>query len=87
MRNHPARSQPVGMARTSYAIRVAGRLGPTTLSAFPEFDFDIEGPNTTLIGELPDSAALYGAMGRLEALGLDLIDVRRLDDRGSGPRR
>jgi hypothetical protein len=75
------------MACTRYAIRVAGRLGPTTLGAFPEFDVDIEGPDTTLTGELPDSAALYGAMARLEALGLELIDVRRLHDRGSGPRR
>ena len=75
------------MASTWFAIRVAGRLGPIALGAFPEFDFDIEGPDTTLTGELPDSAALYGAMGRLEALGLDLIDVRRLDDRGSGPSR
>jgi hypothetical protein len=75
------------MACTRYAIRVAGRLGPTTLGAFPEFDVDIEGPDTTLTGELPDSAALYGVMARLEALGLELIDVRRLHDRGSGPRR
>jgi ketosteroid isomerase-like protein len=70
------------MASTWYAIRVAGRLGPTSLGAFPEFACDIEGPDTTLTGELPDSAALYGAMGRLEALGLDLIDMHRLDDSG-----
>ncbi len=75
------------MACTWYAIRVAGRLGPTILGAFPEFDFAIEGPDTTLTGELPDSAALYGAMARLEALGLDLIDVRRIHERGSSPRR
>ncbi len=68
------------MACTWYAIRVAGRLGPTTLGAFPEFDVDVEGPDTTLTGELPDSAALYGAVARLEALGLDLIDVHRLDE-------
>ena len=75
------------MACTWYAIRVAGRLGPTALGAFPEFACDIEGPVTTLTAELPDSAALYGAMARLEALGLDLIDVRRLDDRASNPSR
>jgi hypothetical protein len=67
------------MPSTWYAIRVAGRLGPTTLGAFPEFALDTESPDTTLTGELPDSAALYGAMARLEALGLDLIDVRRHD--------
>jgi ketosteroid isomerase-like protein len=73
------------MAATWFAIRVAGRLGHTALGAFPEFDFDIGGPDTSLTGELPDSAALYGALARLEALGLDLIDVRRLDGRGSVP--
>jgi hypothetical protein len=75
------------MACTWYAIRVAGQLGPTVLSAFPEFDCDIEGSDTTLTGELADSSALYGAMARLEALGLDLIDVRRLHDRASSPSR
>ena len=63
-----------------YTIRVAGGLGATALSAFPEFASHVDGSVTTLTGELPDSAALYGAVARLEALGLDLIDVHRLDD-------
>jgi hypothetical protein len=30
-----------------------------------------------LTGEVPDRSALYGIVGRLEALGLELIDIRR----------
>jgi ketosteroid isomerase-like protein len=70
------------MSGNWYTIRVAGSLGATTLGGFPEFASHIDGSITTLTGELPDSAALYGALARLEALGLDLIDMHRLDDRG-----
>ena len=65
---------------TRYAIRVAGGLGATALSAFPEFASGRTGPDTTLTGELPDCSALYGAVARLEALGLELIDVHRLGE-------
>src|SRR3954454_2396290 len=70
------------MSGSWYTIRVAGGLGATTLGAFPEFARHIDGSITTLTGELPDSAALYGALARLEALGLDLIDKHHLDTRG-----
>jgi ketosteroid isomerase-like protein len=70
------------MSGSQYTIRVAGGLGATTLGAFPEFASHIDGSITTLTSELPDSAALYGALARLEALGLDLIDVHRLDNSG-----
>jgi 2-desacetyl-2-hydroxyethyl bacteriochlorophyllide A dehydrogenase len=63
---------------TWYAIRVAGGLGTTALGAFPEFASDAQGSETTLTGQLPDSSALYGAVARLESLGLELLDVRRL---------
>ena len=52
-----------------YTIRVTGALGATALSAFPEFASHVDGSITTLTGEMPDSAALYGTVARLEALG------------------
>ncbi|WP_081685828.1 nuclear transport factor 2 family protein [Candidatus Solirubrobacter pratensis] len=70
------------MSGSWYTIRVAGGLGVIMLGAFPEFASHIDGSITTLTGELPDSAALYGALARLEALGLDLIDMHRLDNSG-----
>jgi hypothetical protein len=69
------------MAGSWYTIRVAGGLGATTLGAFPEFASHVDGSITTLTGELPDSAALYGALARLEALGLELIELHRRDGR------
>jgi ketosteroid isomerase-like protein len=70
------------MSGSWYTIRLAGGLGATTLGAFPEFASHIDGSMTTLTGELPDSAALYGAVARLEALGLDLVDLHRLHNSG-----
>ena len=61
-----------------YLIRVDGCLGPTLLTAFPALTSRKQGPETVLTGDLPDSSALYGVLAELEALGLDLIEVRRL---------
>ncbi|MBO0835829.1 MAG: hypothetical protein J2P28_09950 [Actinobacteria bacterium] len=60
-----------------YQIRVRGRLGRTILSAFPTFRAQAEGGDTVLTGVLTDQAALYGVLAEAEALGLQLIEVRR----------
>ena len=36
------------------------------------------GGDTVLTGPLPDRAALYGVLAQIEALGLELLEVRRL---------
>jgi epsilon-lactone hydrolase len=61
-----------------YRIRVCGRLGQTILSAFPALRARAEGGDTVLTGALADQAALYGVLAEVEALGLQLIEVRRL---------
>jgi hypothetical protein len=61
-----------------YQIRVHGRLGQTICSAFPAFQARAEGGDTVLTGTLADQAALYGVLAEAEALGLELIEVRRL---------
>jgi hypothetical protein len=60
-----------------YEIRVRGRLGETLLSAFPGLHAEVRAGETVLTGELPDQAALYGVLARLEALGLELLGVCR----------
>jgi hypothetical protein len=60
-----------------YAIRIAGQLGPTTLAAFPSMVWRLNGEETLLTGVL-DRSALYGVLAEVEALGLDLIEPRRL---------
>ena len=68
-----------------YEIRVRGRLGETICSAFPDLRARPGGGDTVLAGVLADQAALYGVLAEIEALGLELIEVRRIT--GARPRR
>jgi hypothetical protein len=63
-----------------YQIRVRGQLGQIIRSAFPALQAHVEGGDTVLGGILPDQAALYGVLAEAEALGLELIEVRRLPE-------
>ena len=60
-----------------YMIRIHGRLGATVLSAFPALVPQHHGTDTVLTGLL-DRSALYGVLAEIEALGLDLLEVRHL---------
>ena len=64
--------------RRNYEIRVRGHLGSKMLRAFPAFGAHTRGEDTLLRGHLPDQAAVYGMIARLEALGLELLELRRL---------
>jgi len=61
-----------------YRIRVRGRLGETICSAFPALQAQASGGDTVLTGPLCDRAALHGVLAEIEALGLELLEVRRL---------
>ena len=61
-----------------YEIWVRGHLGETVRSAFPSLRAQPRGKNTVLTGALPDQAALHGVLAEIEALGLELLEVRRL---------
>jgi len=69
-------------APARYRIRIRGHLGATVLSAFPVMAADWQGADTVLTGLL-DHSALYGALAQIEALGLDLVEVRQVPG-GSG---
>jgi hypothetical protein len=60
-----------------YLIRINGHLGAMVLSAFPAMVPQQYGAHTVLTGLL-DRSALYGVLAEVEALGLDLLEVRRL---------
>jgi hypothetical protein len=61
-----------------YMIRIRGRLGATALSAFPTMESDVREGETALIGSLEDPSAVYGVLAQIEALGLELIELRRI---------
>jgi len=58
-----------------YLSRVRGRLSETVLDAFPELRAQVLGTQTLLAGQLPDQAALFGVVDRMEAFGLELLGV------------
>jgi monoterpene epsilon-lactone hydrolase len=60
-----------------YEIRVRGPLGPALLEAFPDLAAHRRGQDTILRGPLPDQCALYGVIHQLDALRLELLEVRR----------
>jgi hypothetical protein len=60
-----------------YMIRINGHLGAMLLSAFPAMAPRRHGAHTVLTGLL-DRSALYGVLAEIDALGLDLLEVRQL---------
>jgi hypothetical protein len=66
------------MTQGLYTIRINGRLGATARSAFPSMVSDVKGGETVLSGLLEDRSAVFGALGQIEALGLELIEFRQI---------
>ena len=71
-------------APTLYMIRINGHLGATVLSAFPAMVSRRQGGQTVLTGLL-DRSALYGVLAEIEALGLDLLELRKLTPDRTSP--
>ena len=68
----------VGSSR--YEIRVRGRLGEKVAARFEGFDMEVEPVETVLRGPVLDQAALHGILGQIESLGLELVEVRRVEN-------
>jgi hypothetical protein len=61
------------------------------LEEIESFTVEVVPVRTVMRGPVPDQAALHGIINRLQSLGLELIEVRRIgetDDAGptEGPR-
>jgi hypothetical protein len=61
-----------------YMIRIRGRLGTTALSAFPSLVSELKGTETVLTGWVEDQSALFGVIEQIEALGLELLELRQI---------
>jgi hypothetical protein len=59
-----------------YTIRIKGQLGDTALSAFPTMVPELKPGETVLTGFLEDRSAVFGVLAQIEALGLELLELR-----------
>jgi hypothetical protein len=62
-----------------YRITILGGLGETCREAFGDFRIEPNGTDTVLIGDL-DQPGLYGAIIRIQSLGLELVGLSRPAD-------
>ena len=62
----------------AYEIRIKGRVSETFHGAFEDLSVTLNPVETVLRGSDLDQAALYGVLARIQALGFELIEVRKL---------
>lgn len=75
------------MVTAGYEIHIKGRVSEQLLSAFEGMDAtvgSVQPVETVLRGPVLDQAALHGLLDRIQALGLELVEVRRLREPPEG---
>jgi hypothetical protein len=70
------------MYGADYEIRLRGPVGGELLDGFEEFESHVGPPDTILRGTMHDQAALHRVLAHIDALGLELVAVRRLPGQG-----
>ena len=75
-----AASVPPSIDGASSAVTLRGRLSSTLINEFEELSLtpSVQPVQTILAGPVEDQAALHGLVRRIEALGLELVELRRL---------
>jgi hypothetical protein len=63
-----------------YEIHIKGRVGEQLLASFEGMEATVQSVETVLRGQVLDQSALHGLLDRVQALGLELVEVRRLPD-------
>jgi hypothetical protein len=61
-----------------YEIRIKGRLSDSLLTAFEGLTATVQPVETVLHGPVQDQASLHGLVDRIQSLGLELVEIRRL---------
>jgi hypothetical protein len=66
------------MGASNYEFRIRGRLSDPVLARFDMLEPDPARTDTILHGSVRDQMELCGVIERVQSLGLELLEVRRL---------
>jgi hypothetical protein len=69
----------------NYEIRIKGRISDSLLSAFEGLAVTTEPVETIVYGPLADQEAVHRLLIKLESLGLEVIELRRLPGGAGDP--
>ncbi len=67
-----------GQEPNEYHIRIATTLDENRAAWFEGLQIQNNGNQTSLIGKLEDQAALFGVLGKIRDMGIELISVNRI---------
>jgi hypothetical protein len=74
------------VAVANYEIRIKGRISDSLLPVFEGLAVTTEPVETIVYGPLADQEALHRLMTKLESLGLEVVEFRRLPGEAGDPR-
>jgi hypothetical protein len=74
------------VAAANYEIRIKGRISDSLLPVFEGLAVTTEPVETIVYGPLADQEALHRLMTKLESLGLEIVEFRRLPGGAGDPR-
>jgi hypothetical protein len=69
----------------NYEIRIKGRVSDSLLSAFEGLAVTTEPVETIVYGPLADQEAVHRLLIRLESIGLEVVEFRRLPGESGDP--
>ncbi len=72
---HPATVRPNSVRPRTYEITFVGQAGAALRAEFDDCEVTVGSGTTTLRAEVPDQAALWGLVERMNGLRLDVIDM------------
>jgi hypothetical protein len=65
---------------SDYEFRIKGRLSDTLCGEFEDFTAAVQPAETVMRGQVRDQSELHGLLERIQSLGLELLEVRRIPD-------
>jgi hypothetical protein len=80
-----SRGKRCHVGAANYEIRIKGRVGDSLLSAFEGLAVTTEPVETIVYGPLADQEAIHRLLIKLESLGLEVVEFRRLPGEAADP--